>query len=408
MSDELDDLFGDADEDQQQQEHEGNILQDEDAAAAQQADEDIDYGAGLEDELDESAAGAGAGAGGGLGADEERELFGGLEDEDDAAAGPQEERGPPIDVHAPLLPRPAGGNVMLLKIPNILRIEPRPYDPNAFEEGVEELIDERTGVVRVRPRDINVIRWRFKPEEDGQLTRESNARFVKWSDGSESIVLGDEVLNVERQQHARAHTYLYAVRYDVIEGQAHLNTRMTVKPASLHSKLHKRLKMTVANATRRVDKVQLHYAAKNPELEKVEIEKRAEEQARLKAARERSMVRPAAPKRRPVFTAAYLEEEDEFGGGGGDYGYNEDEDEAGGAAADDEELYRRRPVDQEEEEAAARRLRVAKRTAQNAPGGGSGSKKRGHVSDEEEEAPADKAAPGFKVRRGAILDDDDD
>jgi hypothetical protein len=31
-----------------------------------------------------------------------------------------------------------------------------------------------------------------------------------------------------------------------------------------------------------------------------------------RAARERSMVRPAAPKRRPVFTAAYLEEEDEY------------------------------------------------------------------------------------------------
>jgi hypothetical protein len=28
--------------------------------------------------------------------------------------------------------------------------------------------------------------------------------------------------------------------------------------------------------------VRLHYAAKNPELEKIEIEKRAEEQARLK------------------------------------------------------------------------------------------------------------------------------
>jgi hypothetical protein len=104
MSDELEDLFGD-DEEEQQQEHEGNILQDEDAAAAQQADEEVDYGAGLEDEMDEAADAAGGGEGG-LGADEERELFGGLEDdEDDAAAGPQEERGPPIDVHAPLLPR---------------------------------------------------------------------------------------------------------------------------------------------------------------------------------------------------------------------------------------------------------------------------------------------------------------
>jgi hypothetical protein len=45
------------------------------------------------------------------------------------------------------------------------------------------------------------------------------------------------------------------VRYDVIEGQVHLSTQMTAKPASLQSKLHKRLKMTVANASRKVDKV---------------------------------------------------------------------------------------------------------------------------------------------------------
>jgi hypothetical protein len=48
---------------------------------------------------------------------------------------------------------------------------------------------------------------------------------------------------------------LSQVRYDVIEGQAHLNTRIQLQPASLHSKLHKRLKMTVAQATKKVDKV---------------------------------------------------------------------------------------------------------------------------------------------------------
>jgi hypothetical protein len=58
------------------------------------------------------------------------------------------------------------------------------------------------------------------------------------------------------------------------------------------------------------------------------------------------------------------------------------------------------------QEAAARRLRVAKRTTP--PPNSSNSRKRSHESDEEEEAPADKAAPGIKVRRGAILDDDDD
>lgn len=89
---------------------------------------------------------------------------------------------------------------------------------------------------------------------DGDV-RESNARYIQWEDGSESIMLGDEILNIDRKDHSRAHTYLYAVRYDVIEGQAHLNQRATVAPASLNSKLHKRLKMTVSAATARRDKV---------------------------------------------------------------------------------------------------------------------------------------------------------
>jgi hypothetical protein len=31
-----------------------------------------------------------------------------------------------------------------------------------FEEGEEANTDERTGITRIRPRDINVICWRFK------------------------------------------------------------------------------------------------------------------------------------------------------------------------------------------------------------------------------------------------------
>lgn len=40
-----------------------------------------------------------------LNADVEEELFGGMSDEDETAAQQQEERGPPINVEAPLLPR---------------------------------------------------------------------------------------------------------------------------------------------------------------------------------------------------------------------------------------------------------------------------------------------------------------
>jgi hypothetical protein len=56
-----------------------------------------------------------------------------------------------------------------------------------------------------------------RQNDDGSLTRESNARYVQWSDGSESIMLGDEVLTMDRKQQPRANTYVHVVRYDAIQ-----------------------------------------------------------------------------------------------------------------------------------------------------------------------------------------------
>lgn len=56
-----------------------------------------------------------------------------------------------------------------------------------------------------------------RQNDDGTLTRESNARYVEWSDGTESIMLGDEVLEIDRKQQPRANTYVHVVRYDAIQ-----------------------------------------------------------------------------------------------------------------------------------------------------------------------------------------------
>jgi len=42
----------------------------------------------------------------------------------------------------------------------------------------------------------NAIRWRFGKDKDGNIQhdkKESNARMIKWSDGSESLAIGDMV-----------------------------------------------------------------------------------------------------------------------------------------------------------------------------------------------------------------------
>lgn len=45
----------------------------------------------------------------------------------------------------------------------------------------------------------NTIRWRFRKDKDGNEVKESNARIVRWSDGSTSLLLG-EVFDVHKNK----------------------------------------------------------------------------------------------------------------------------------------------------------------------------------------------------------------
>jgi RNA polymerase-associated protein LEO1 len=92
---------------------------------------------------------------------------------------------------------PPQDSLRLVKLPNILGVEPRPFDPDTFGAGAQVEIDAR-GFKRVRLRDQNCIRWRWAADEaTGGQVQESNARFVRWSDGSLQLLLGDEVLDVK-------------------------------------------------------------------------------------------------------------------------------------------------------------------------------------------------------------------
>lgn len=85
----------------------------------------------------------------------------------------------------------------LVKLPNLVGIQPKPYDRETHDLEKEE--EEYRGYVH------NMIRWRYKTNEDGeyirdehgQPIRESNTRLVKWSDGSYTLHVGTEVLEMD-------------------------------------------------------------------------------------------------------------------------------------------------------------------------------------------------------------------
>lgn len=110
-----------------------------------------------------------------------------------------------IEVEIPRIMTNLGKTLHYVKLPNFLSVETRPYDNQTYEDEIDEdeVLDEE-GRARLKLKVENTIRWRKKINEDGteatdelgKPIRESNARVVRWSDGSMSLHLGDEIFDV--------------------------------------------------------------------------------------------------------------------------------------------------------------------------------------------------------------------
>ena len=128
-------------------------------------------------------------------------------DQDDEFGGRDKDKEPEepvpetkIEHEIPYIRADVGKEFHFVKLPNFLSVEPRPYDPETYEDELEEeeTLDEE-GRARLKLKVENTIRWRTAFDKDGNAFKESNARMVKWSDGSLSLHLGSEIFDVYRQ-----------------------------------------------------------------------------------------------------------------------------------------------------------------------------------------------------------------
>lgn len=265
------------------------------------------------------------------------------------------------------LPVPAGGKVWHARMPNFLEIRPKPFDDQTWDPKEEDLenaaeADQGDGVgsQEVKQRmvpDENVIRWRWTKDQLGQVVRlrsschsinllaarpqtltsagecpgrqqvkQSNARIVRWSDGSLSLQLGAELfdmtltldhsavltssnasglpvpppvnsvtagLTASSFDTSRGHglTYLtarHAYTGSVIEAHASVHGSIAFRPATIASQTHKRLAGMVAQRQAAAKGRSTMTAAMpeiDPELHRQQLEKKKNEAAK-KAKRE--------------------------------------------------------------------------------------------------------------------------
>ncbi|ROJ25300.1 RNA polymerase-associated protein LEO1 [Anabarilius grahami] len=151
---------------------------------------------------------------------------------------PEEEPAPEtrIEVEIPKVSTDLGSELYFVKLPNFLSVEPRPFDPQYYEDEFEdeEMLDEE-GRTRLKLKVENTIRWRSRRDEEGIEVKESNARIVKWSDGSMSLHLGNEVFDVYKAPLQGDHNHLFIRQGTGLQGQAVFKTKLTFSRPSQYT-----------------------------------------------------------------------------------------------------------------------------------------------------------------------------
>ncbi|XP_068308025.1 protein LEO1 homolog isoform X2 [Pyrus communis] len=196
-------------------------------------------------------------------------------EEDNMEAKPRDKPvGPPLELEIPLRPPPARPEKMnMIKVSNIMGIDPKPFDPKTYVEEDTFVTDESGSKKRIRLEN-NIVRWRRVRNPDGSTTSESNTRFVRWSDGSLQLLIGNEVLDISVQeaQHDQAHLFLRHEK-GILQSQGKVLKKMRFMPSSLTSNSHRLLTALVDSRHKKVYKVKNCVTDIDPEREKEEKER---------------------------------------------------------------------------------------------------------------------------------------
>ncbi|KAJ3268786.1 hypothetical protein HDV01_002300 [Terramyces sp. JEL0728] len=241
----MDDLFGESDEEIQTKDNDKELFGDSDNEQPIQNSNDNDLFGESDDEPVQKKDSF-------VESDEDKELFGSDDEQKQDLFGDEDmKEGKKEDVVIQAtLPHTIGPkddpNLFLLKIPNFLSLDYRPFQPESYREQLE--LEQEEGKEDVLFE--NTIRWRNHPEN------ESNARLVRWSDGSYSLLIGEELFDVGQTDIKDRNQFLVQTRQQdgFLQTQARLSKFMSFTPHSTNSSAHKRIISRLATQNRKTVK----------------------------------------------------------------------------------------------------------------------------------------------------------
>ncbi|VDD76817.1 unnamed protein product [Mesocestoides corti] len=193
-----------------------------------------------------------------------------------------------ITADFPLIRADLGKEMHLVKMPNFLSVETRPFDPDFYEGELDEdeVLDEE-GRTRLKLKVENTIRWRYAKNDRGDVIHESNSRVVRWSDGSLSLHLGDEIFDVHKMDIQSDFNHLFIREDRGLQGQAIFRTKLSFRPHSTDSFTHRKMTLSLADKTSKSQKVKiLPVAGADPESNRILAIRKEEERLRMTLRRE--------------------------------------------------------------------------------------------------------------------------
>lgn len=218
-----------------------------------------------------------------------------------------------IDVEVPKITCDLGRDINFVKLPNFLSVETRPFDPETYEDEIdeEETLDEE-GRARLKLKVENTIRWREVLDDEGNTKKESNARIVRWSDGSYSLHLGSEIFDVYRQPLQGDHNHLFIRQGTGLQGQAVFRTKLSFRPHSTESFTHRKMTLSLADRSQKTSGIKiLSQVGADPDNDRAERLKKEEEKLRQTVVKPKTTTRKKSDiaSRSHAARDAYREEE---------------------------------------------------------------------------------------------------
>eukprot|EP00794_Sanderia_malayensis_P003840 gene3840-4379_t len=227
------------------------------------------------------------------------------------AEGDQVDEGVAIEIELPNVDASIGDEIYFVKLPNFLSIETKPFDPAYFEDEIDEdELQDEEGRSRLKLKVENTIRWRYHRDKENSDIKESNARVVRWSDGSLSLHMGNEIFDIFKMPIEGMQNHLFVQQGTGLQAKSVFKEKLTFRPHSTKSQTHLKMTMSIADRVSKSQKIRLiPVTERDPEAARQEMTKKEDERLRAQLRRESQQRRQREKSHSKGLTANYLESE---------------------------------------------------------------------------------------------------